>query len=73
MKKSEIRDMIREELAEAVSKSIFRKGDRVKIISTKFKGAPGLIVSNDTYKGDYFVQMANGNIKGFTPSQMQLL
>ena len=70
MKKSEVRQMIRAMIKEASSK--FKKGDRIRAISTQFKGKPGLIISNDMYKGQHFVQM-DGKIKGFKPNQIEKL
>lgn len=77
MKKLELKQVIREMIKEVKSElnevKKLSKGDRVKVVSGKFKGYDGVIISKNMYKGQYLVQTADEKIKGFKSNELESL
>tara|TARA_R110001606_G_scaffold234198_3_gene381874 strand:+ start:3747 stop:5282 length:1536 start_codon:yes stop_codon:yes gene_type:complete len=53
--------------------TIIKKGNRVRVVNTKFNGQEGLVTSNDLNNGNYSVQMEDGKVKGFPFENLMLL
>ena len=53
--------------------TIIKKGNRVRVVNTKFNGQEGLVASNDLENGNYQVQMEDGKVKGFPFENLMLL
>ena len=53
--------------------TIIKKGNRVRVVNTKFNGQEVLVTSNDLNNGNYSVQMEDGKVKGFPFENLMLL
>ena len=53
--------------------TIIKKGNRVRVVNTKYDGKEGLVVSDDLHNGNYIVQLEGGYMKGFPFENLMLL
>ena len=53
--------------------TVIKKGNRVRVVNTKYNGKEGLVVSDDLHNGNYIVQLDGGNPKGFPFENLMLL
>lgn len=68
--KRTIQKMAKKGLHEAKGNPKFKKGDRVKVTGTQYKGKSGLIMSNDMQNGQHIVQI-DDKMKGIRPSDLK--
>ena len=53
--------------------TVIKKGNRVRVVNTKYDGKEGLVVSDDLHNGNYIVQLEGGYMKGFPFENLMLL
>lgn len=70
--KKELKDLEGSSSTYAGEGTVIKKGNRVRVVNTKYDGKEGLVMSNDLQDGNYQVQV-DGKVKGFPFENLMLL